>query len=47
MICPPEFMAKVELLSRDFDNRYNGDEGIQLMSDCNLFINNPDGTIKS
>jgi hypothetical protein len=45
MICPPEFMAKVKVFWRDFDNRYNGDEGIQLMSDCNLFINNPDGTI--
>jgi hypothetical protein len=45
MIYPPEFMAKVKVFWRDFDNRYNGDEGIQIMSDCNLFINNPNGTI--
>jgi hypothetical protein len=45
MIYPPEFIAKVKVFWRDFDNRYNSNEGTQLMSDCNLFISNPDGNI--
>jgi hypothetical protein len=45
MTYPPEFMAKVKVFWPDFDKRHNSNEGTQLMSDCNLFINKPDGTI--
>jgi hypothetical protein len=45
MTYPPEFMAKVKVFWRDFDKRYNSNEGPQLMSDCNLFRIKPDGTI--